>query len=233
MEEQKYEFELGRDDRGRLQAQICEGIKCSIKVLPLDDEKRVSKGTHAYVVMHLDTALGVFVRRNIRIQHSTKSGNFFLRYEQFPTERKTGSGEAVEEWLDVFGPKGKSTRNKVQELILRMFEEIKERGETGKLPALIPRNRRNSSSSPSPTPRTEVHAGAISDRPEVVAQLETVRENLQAGASEEVVPEVVPVLELVAEIEVSAEVSSIEPAPAIEHAPFDPNELLLSVKRTD
>lgn len=186
-DEQEYRFELGRDKQNRLQAQLCEGLKASIKLLAPDHHRRTVHGTHAYVVFELTVGFGAFVRRDIHVQKN-KHGEYYLRYPQFKTNRLRSNNK--EDWLDIFGPRDQKARELVQEATIALFEEIKFRAEEGDLPASIDKGL-HSRPEPAPMPPPsqpsyqEAKVGGMADRPEVKASLERIKEIIEGHSDTE------------------------------------------------
>jgi len=175
-----YKFTLDRDSKNRLEAEICPSITASIKLLDEAHPRRVESHTHAYVIFKVATELGPFMSRDIRIMQNPETKEFFLRYRQFKTGRTNGQRP---EWLDIFGPWDQTTREKVQEQLLALFEEIKTRAANGDLPASIRRQARKPSAHR--PQRREVHGGNLGDNPVVAAQLERVKTALETPTGNE------------------------------------------------
>lgn len=154
------QYEIVRDSFNRLRAEVTDSFAVGVKLLAEDHPRRVENNVHAYVVADLRTELGPWRIRDIRIMWSADNERFFCRYRQW----KTGKiREGREEWLDVAGPLDRDTRSKVQEAILAVFFQIKEEAAKGTLG-----RRRNPANA------------KIGDNPEVAAQLEHLKEDLEA-----------------------------------------------------
>ena len=123
-------YELGYDSWNRVQADIAEDLTVGIKVLSETDQRRIEKGTHAYVVLDLRTSFGMIRIRDIRIQWSVPNQRHFIRWRQWFTGRIR---DGRKEYLDVGGPLDPDTRNKFADSILDVFAQIKEEAASGTL----------------------------------------------------------------------------------------------------
>ncbi len=136
----QYKFSVTRDSVNRLDAPICEGIVASVKLIDLPPSFRSSgsQGTFAYVILKVRTALGTLLGRDIHIRRNRATKEFFLRYRQFKTGRQNNNED---EYLDIFGPWDQSTRNRLQNVIIELFEELLDRENNGDLPPEISKRR--------------------------------------------------------------------------------------------
>lgn len=150
------QYVIVRDSFHRLRAEVTDDIAVGIKLLSEDHPRRVEQNIHAYVVVDLMTELGPWRIRDIRIVWSAENERHFVRYRQWKTGKVR---EGRDEWLDVAGPLDRETRAKIQESILGVFHQIKEEAAKGTL--------------------GKQSTGTLGDNPEVAAQLESIKSDLE------------------------------------------------------
>ncbi len=153
------QYVIVRDSFNRLRAEITDSFAVGVKLLAEDHPRRVEQHVHAYVVADLRTELGPWRIRDIRIMWSPDNERYFIRYRQWKTGKVR---EGRDEWLDVAGPLDRETRKKVQEEILRVFYQIKDEAAKGTLGK-----------------RQDPAVGTVGDNPEVAAQLESLKGDLE------------------------------------------------------
>ena len=188
------QYEIVRDSFNRLRAEVTDSFAVGVKLLAEDHPRRVENNVHAYVVADLRTELGPWRIRDIRVMWSAENERFYIRYRQW----KTGKiREGREEWLGVAGPLDRDTRSKVQESILAVFFQIKDEAAKGTLG-----RRRNPTNA------------QIGDNPEVAAQLEHLKTDLEATEASDTAGELGPKTET-PEVAVPAKVEQAEAQPAM------------------
>lgn len=166
------QYEIVRDSYNRLRAEISPSFTIGVKLLAEDHPRRVENGVHAYVVADLQTELGPWRVRDIRVMYSQENERFFCRYRQWKTGKNR---DGHEEWLDVAGPLDRETRTKIQDAILAVFAQIKEEAKAGTLGR-------------SPRPET---VSTIGDQPEVAANLQRLKRTMEENSpAEDSVPEI-------------------------------------------
>jgi len=131
-------FEIRRDSRQRLQADIADDLTIGVKVLAETDDRRVQYGVHAYAVLDIRTSMGVLRNRDIRIKWSTKNERFYIQWRQWFTGKFRGldrEGNPRREFLDVCGPLDPQTRQQFNDCIVAVFNQIKAEAKAGTLGA--------------------------------------------------------------------------------------------------
>ncbi len=128
MSETRYQIE--HDSHGRWRAQIDEEMDVGVKILSETDVKRVEKNVHAYAVLDVRTQLGPLRIRNIQIMFSRKNQRHFVRWQQWETGKVR---DGRDEWLDVAGPLDRVTRRKFEEVILAVFQQVRDEAAQGTL----------------------------------------------------------------------------------------------------
>jgi len=133
-------LEIERDEHDRLVIHVGEDLSIGLKMLSESDLERTERGTHAYGVVDLATELGPIRIRNVRVFWNARLNKYQVRWYQWRTG-KLRNGRS--EYLDVAGPQDQETRKKFAELILQLFNQIREgvgipgRGTLGRNPGLI------------------------------------------------------------------------------------------------
>lgn len=123
-------FEIVAGPHNRWTAPISEDITVGIKVLSETDSRRIEKGIHGYAVLDINTSCGPIRIRDVKIVWSRENERFFLRWRQW----RTGfAHDGRPEWLDVAGPQDRTTRLKIEELIVELFSQIREEAALGTL----------------------------------------------------------------------------------------------------
>lgn len=131
-------FEITRDSRQRLTADIADDLTIGVKVLSETDERRVRYGVHAYAVLDVRTSMGVLRIRDIRIKWSLKNEHFYTQWRQWFTGKFRGvdrDGNPRKEFLDVCGPLDPQTRQMFNDSIVAVFNQIKAEAKAGTLGA--------------------------------------------------------------------------------------------------
>ncbi len=131
-------FEIRRDSRQRLQADIADDLTIGVKVLAETDDRRVRYGVHAYGVLDVRTSMGVLRIRDIRIKWSTKNECFYIQWRQWFTGKFRGvdrNGDPRKEFLDVCGPLDPQTRQQFNDAIVAVYNQIKSEAKAGTLGA--------------------------------------------------------------------------------------------------
>ena len=123
-------YQIDRDSHNRLCASIGEGLTVGIKVLSETDPRRIERNEHAYAVLDIQTALGCLRIRDIRVLWSETHERFFVRWRQWHTGQFRNDRK---EYLDVAGPQDRNTRDAFEDVILDVFEQIKEEAAMGTL----------------------------------------------------------------------------------------------------
>jgi hypothetical protein len=131
-------FEIRRDSRQRLQADIADDLTIGFKQLPETDDRRVRFGVHAYAVLDIRTSKGVLRVRDIRIKWSEKNECFYIQWRQWYTGKTRGldrEGQPRKEFLDVCGPMDPATRQNFNDSIVAVYNQIKMEAKAGTLGA--------------------------------------------------------------------------------------------------
>jgi hypothetical protein len=131
-------FEIRRDSRQRLQADIADDLTIGVKVLAETDDRRVRYGVHAYAVLDIRSSMGVLRVRDIRIKWSTKNECFYIQWRQWFTGKFRGvdrNGDPRKEFLDVCGPLDPQTRQQFNDSIVAVYNQIKSEAKAGTLGA--------------------------------------------------------------------------------------------------
>jgi hypothetical protein len=131
-------FEIRRDSRQRLQADIADDLTVGVKVLAETDDRRVRFGVHAYAVLDVRSSMGVLRIRDIRIKWSTKNECFYIQWRQWFTGKFRGvdrEGNPRKEFLDVCGPLDPQTRQNFNDSIVAVYDQIKSEAKAGTLGA--------------------------------------------------------------------------------------------------
>lgn len=131
-------FEIRRDSRQRLQAEIADDLTIGVKVLAETDDRRVRYGVHAYAVLDIRSSMGVLRVRDIRIKWSTKNECFYIQWRQWFTGKFRGvdrNGDPRKEFLDVCGPLDPQTRQQFNDSIVAVYNQIKSEAKAGTLGA--------------------------------------------------------------------------------------------------
>jgi hypothetical protein len=133
-------FEIRRDSRQRLQADIADDLTIGVKVLAETDDRRVRFGVHAYAVLDVRSSMGVLRIRDIRIKWSTKNECFYIQWRQWFTGKFRGvdrEGNPRKEFLDVCGPLDPQTRQNFNDSIVAVYAQIKSEAKAGTLGATV------------------------------------------------------------------------------------------------
>jgi hypothetical protein len=131
-------FEIRRDSRQRLQADIADDLTIGVKVLAETDDRRVRYGVHAYAVLDVRSSMGVLRVRDIRIKWSVKNECFYIQWRQWFTGKFRGvdrEGNPRKEFLDVCGPLDPQTRQNFNDSIVAVYDQIKSEAKAGTLGA--------------------------------------------------------------------------------------------------
>lgn len=131
-------FEIRRDSRQRLQADIADDLTVGLKVLAETDERRVRFGVHAYAVLDIRTSKGVLRVRDIRVKWSVKNECFYIQWRQWFTGKYRGvdrEGNPRKEFLDVCGPMDPVTRQNFNDSIIAVFDQVMSQAKAGTLGA--------------------------------------------------------------------------------------------------
>ena len=133
-------FEIRRDSRQRLQADIADDLTIGVKVLAETDDRRVRFGVHAYAVLDIRSSMGVLRVRDIRIKWSVKNECFYTQWRQWFTGKFRGvdrEGSPRKEFLDVCGPLDPQTRQNFNDSIVAVYDQIKSEAKAGTLGASL------------------------------------------------------------------------------------------------
>lgn len=131
-------FEIRRDSRQRLQADIADDLTIGVKVLAETDDRRVRFGVHAYAVLDIRSSMGVLRVRDIRIKWSVKNECFYTQWRQWFTGKFRGvdrEGNPRKEFLDVCGPLDPQTRQNFNDSIVAVYDQIRAEAKAGTLGA--------------------------------------------------------------------------------------------------
>ena len=160
-------YVLERDSHQRICARVTPNMTVGIKMLASDHHRRVESNIHAYVVVDLMSDLGPWRIRDITLLYNPQNQVFFVRYKQWQTHNPRRDHE---EWLDIAGPQDTETRERVQDIILGVFHQIREESAAGIL--LRPKQ--------APALRE-----TIGDNPEVAARLERLKKDLTSDEEDD------------------------------------------------
>jgi len=120
-------YEIRKDSRQRLQADIADDLTIGVKVLAVTDDRRVRFGVHAYAVLDVRTSKGVLRIRDIRIKWSEKNEHFFIQWRQWFTGKFRGTdreGNPRKEFLDVAGPLDQMTRQFFNDSVVAVYDQV-------------------------------------------------------------------------------------------------------------
>jgi hypothetical protein len=120
-------YEIRKDNRQRLQADIADDLTIGIKVLAVTDDRRVRYGVHAYAVLDVRTSKGVLRVRDIRIKWSEKNEQFYIQWRQWFTGKYRGTdhkGDPRKEFLDVAGPLDQQTRQFFNDSVVALYDQV-------------------------------------------------------------------------------------------------------------
>lgn len=126
-------FEVERDERGRLRAQVAADLAVAIQCLPETDHRRIERGVQAFAIVDLKTSLGPIRIRNVHIVHKPSNRvPYQVRWYKHAV-KGTRTRQGQHDYLDVAGPLNPQTRKAFQDTILELFHFIRKEAEAGNI----------------------------------------------------------------------------------------------------